>query len=205
MKKSLSKANLYFFITPFFLVKLSWNLALKMSRRTEKGWNQNPQISLNFLLSLLLLNGPKRQLPLQLLNHTGSKILPVTLVSTVFPLSTSAIVFYTVPLFISALLSNNLPLRHSTQGNAIVDGDGNRELSHSERRLLLSAKMQRVLDKACHGDAKRFRECSDILDELERCWAKEDSMVWRWVNQRGLRSNVFQFNTLSKSLSAFYC
>ena len=79
--------------------------------------------------------------------------------------------------FVSALLSNNLPLKHSTQGDTPADGDRTRELSPSERRLLLSGKMQRVLDKACHGDAKRFRECNDLLDDLERLWAKEDSMV----------------------------
>lgn len=51
------------------------------------------------------------------------------------------------------------------------------DLSQSERRLLLSGKMQRVLDKACHGDIKRFRECNETLDKLEQSWAREDTLI----------------------------
>ncbi|KAL5968617.1 hypothetical protein TSMEX_003681 [Taenia solium] len=81
----------------------------------------------------------------------------------------------------ATLLTNSLPLEHSKKPSQVGLNAGSdthpQELSQSERRLLLSGKMQRVLDKACHGDAKRFRECNSILDDLERCWAKEDSMV----------------------------
>ncbi|KAM7535966.1 hypothetical protein Aperf_G00000100804 [Anoplocephala perfoliata] len=51
------------------------------------------------------------------------------------------------------------------------------DLSQSERHLLLSGKMHRVLDKACHGDVKRFRECNEMLDKLEQSWAREDTLI----------------------------
>ena len=37
--------------------------------------------------------------------------------------------------------------------------------------------MQRVLEKACNGDVKRFRECAALLDNLEKSWTKEDAML----------------------------
>ncbi|VDD82987.1 unnamed protein product [Mesocestoides corti] len=72
----------------------------------------------------------------------------------------------------NSLLTSSLP-----PGLSAAPGDGVRDLTPSERRLLLSGKMQRVLDKACHGGTERYNECCRLLDNLERLWAKEDSMV----------------------------
>ncbi len=63
------------------------------------------------------------------------------------------------------------------QSEGLINCQLKNDLTLSERRLLLSGKMQRILDKACHGGARRFAQCNRLLDSLEERWAKEDSMV----------------------------
>ncbi|VUZ39238.1 unnamed protein product [Hymenolepis diminuta] len=75
---------------------------------------------------------------------------------------------------LSKTLTSERPSKKSGEGGVEASSP---ELNQSERRLLLSGKMQRILEKACHGDSKRFQQCCGVMDKLEREWAREDAMV----------------------------
>ncbi|VDO04019.1 unnamed protein product [Rodentolepis nana] len=72
-------------------------------------------------------------------------------------------------------LHSERPLKKSAEGG--IETSSSPELNQSERRLLLSGKMQRLLEKACLGDDKRFYQCCGVMDNLEREWAREDAMM----------------------------
>uniref|UniRef100_A0A158QEX1 Serine/threonine-protein kinase tousled-like 2 n=1 Tax=Hymenolepis diminuta TaxID=6216 RepID=A0A158QEX1_HYMDI len=74
---------------------------------------------------------------------------------------------------LSKTLTSERPSKKSGEGGVEASSP---ELNQSERRLLLSGKMQRILEKACHGDSKRFQQCCGVMDKLEREWAREDAM-----------------------------
>lgn len=43
--------------------------------------------------------------------------------------------------------------------------------------LLMSNKMQHLLEMACVNGSPRFEQCIDTLDELERQWKKQDNLL----------------------------